>query len=300
MSAPTQRRRDASMTLLTEVMQRPLDPGYAAAAAERAASGNEDAGRRRDRRRAPLTVAVAVVVGVVLTAAIAELRLPGATTDARALLLEEIGTRTATADALAAQVEGLRSEVQDLQAQALSEEGDTVLDVAQRLSLHAGAVPVTGPGVVVTLDDAPQVRDPLAGDPRATDSQDQRVVDLDVQIAVNGLWAVGAEAVAVNGQRLTSLSAIRWAGGAILVGFRPLQPPYEIAAVGDPDAMRTAMADSSAGRYLAFLQERYGLRTSIEPAEALELPGAGALQLRYARASTPPVEDAVDSPEENP
>jgi uncharacterized protein YlxW (UPF0749 family) len=183
--------------------------------------------------------------------------------------------------------------------QALADAGPGVLDVAQRLSLHAGATPVSGPGVVVTLDDASRAREPLAGDPRADQGQDDRVVDLDVQIAVNGLWASGAEAIAVNGQRLTSLSAIRWAGGAILVGFRPLEPPYRISAVGDPATLRTRLAASSAGGYLAYVQENIGLRVSIEGAGNLDLPGAGPLSLRYAEPATG-VGDGTDTSEVTP
>lgn len=298
MSTPT-RRRDASMTLLIEVMDRPLDPGYAAAAADREAAGDPAVVQRQERRRAPLTALVGLLLGVLLAAAILQLRVPDDTADARTVLLEEIETRTATADALTERVEALRAEIEQLQVQALSEDDEALLDLVQRLSVDAGSVPVTGPGVVVTMDDASQVPDPLAGDPRAEDTQEDRVVDLDVQIAVNGLWAAGAEAIAINGQRLTSLSAIRWAGGAILVGFRPLDPPYRISAVGDPE-MRTRLAASDAGSYLAFIQERYGLQVSTEAAEELELPGAGPLQLRYAAVPTPPAEDTVETSEVAP
>ena len=298
MSTPT-RRRDASMTLLTEVMDRPLDPSYAAAAAARAGSTDAEAARRKERRLAPVTTLVGVLLGVLLAAAILQLRVPDAALDARTVLLEEIEARTATADALTERVELLRAEVEQLQVQALSEDDEALLDLVQRLSLHAGAVPVRGEGVVVTMDDASQVPDPLAADPRAEDTQEDRVVDLDVQIAVNGLWGAGAEAVAVNGQRLTSLSAIRWAGGAILVGFRPLEPPYRIAAIGDPD-MRTELAASDAGSYLAFVQDRYGLQVSVDAADELELPGAGPLQLRYADVAETPVEETVETSEVAP
>ena len=298
MSTPT-RRRDASMTLLIEVMDRPLDAGYAAAAAEREAAGDPALVRRSERRRAPLTAVVGVLLGVLLAAAILQLRGPDDAADARTVLLEEIEARTATADALTERVEVLRGDIEQLQVQALSEEDEALLDLVQRLSVQAGAAPVTGPGVLVTMDDASEVPDPLAGDPRAEDTQEDRVVDLDVQIAVNGLWAAGAEAIAINGQRLTSLSAIRWAGGAILVGFRPLDPPYRIAAIGDP-GMRTELAASDAGSYLAFIEDRYGLRVSIDAAEGLELPGAGPLQLRYADVPAPPAQEPLETAEVAP
>mgnify|MGYP006206322601 CR=1 FL=1 len=53
-----------------------------------------------------------------------------------------------------------------------------------------------------------------------------------LQDIANALWSAGAEAVAINGQRLTATSTIRAAGGAILVGFRPVTGPYEVSAIG--------------------------------------------------------------------
>jgi uncharacterized protein YlxW (UPF0749 family) len=287
-------RRDASMTLLREVMERPLDPGYAAAAARREATRADPPGpaaRRTARRRLLVTLVAACVVGTLLTAAVLDLRLPGAATDARDALLREVDERTAAADAMARRVEQLRADVEAAQVQALADDDAGVLDVVQRLALEAGEVPVTGPGMVVTLDDASQARDPLSGDPRQDGEESDRVMDLDLQIVVNGLWAAGAEAVAVNGQRLTSLSAIRGAGSAILVGFRPLARPYRIQAVGDAAELQTRFAASAAGGYLAFVEENVGLRVATEGVESLDLPAAGPLRVRHAttpsREATP-------------
>jgi uncharacterized protein YlxW (UPF0749 family) len=274
------------MNLLTEVMKRPLDPGYAAAAAEREAQRAHlphDVVRRAARRRLPATVIAASVVGVLLTAAVLDLRLPGAATDARAVLVAEIEERTAAADGVAGRVEQLRADVEQAQVQALSQDDAGVLGAVQNLRLHAGETPVTGQGMVVTLDDASNAQDPLSGDPREDGEQSDRVMDLDLQIVVNGLWAAGAEAIAVNGQRLTALSAIRGAGSAILVGFRPLAPPYAVEAIGDSSTLQTRFAASAAGGYLAFVEENVGLRVSTDGADSLELPAAGPLRLRYAR-----------------
>jgi uncharacterized protein YlxW (UPF0749 family) len=275
------------MTLLTEVMERPLDPGYAAAAAARAerAGQNPQAERRGRRRGTLVTALVAVIIGALATTAVLQLRLPP-TTDVKALLQAEIEQRTEAADATAARVEELRQAVAQAQTQALTEGDPAVLDVVRRLNLDAGAVATTGRGIVVTLDDASDAQNPVGGDPRAPEGDAERVRPIDVQILANGLWAAGAEAIAINGQRLTSLSAIRGAGDAILVGFRPLAPPYRIEAIGDPNELRTRLADSAAGSYLAFLQQNVGLRVSVSDADELTLPGAGPLRLRYAKPAT--------------
>ena len=93
-----------------------------------------------------------------------------------------------------------------------------------------------GPGAVVTLTDAPVTEGEEGADV-------ERVLDSDIQRAVNGLWSVGAEAIAVNGQRLTAQSAIRSAAGAILVNYRPLKPPYRVEAIGPPDLAERFQGD---------------------------------------------------------
>ena len=89
---------------------------------------------------------------------------------------------------------------------------------------------------MVRLADAPAPIDPTTG--RVSGGDVSRVLDVDLQSVVNGLWAGGAEAVAVNGQRLTALTTIRAAGSAILVDFRPVTSPYEVSAIGPDDLER--------------------------------------------------------------
>jgi uncharacterized protein YlxW (UPF0749 family) len=150
----------------------------------------------------------------------------------------------------------------------------------------SGEVAVSGPGLEVTLRDAPSsAATPAAGDPRQDPGGELgRVLDRDVQIVVNGLWAAGAEAVAVNGQRLSSLSAIRSAGQAIFVDRRPLVPPYVIQAIGDPARLQTGLARDMAGPYLQALRDNYGVRASIVADPHLVLPSAANVILLFARA----------------
>ena len=110
--------------------------------------------------------------------------------------------------------------------------------------------------------------------------------------AVGALLA-GAEAVAVNGQRLTSRTAIRFAGDAILVNFRPLTRPYTVEAVGDTEAMRARFAAGPGGAYLAGLQQNFGIAATIEPADSLTLPSVASTTLREAR----PAADGTDPKE---
>ncbi|WP_432573104.1 DUF881 domain-containing protein [Kineococcus sp. SYSU DK005] len=265
------------MSLLTEAMHRPLDPGYAAAAQRRREAGGEPAGRPR-----ALTALAALVLGALL--AVAGVRAAAGAPDAdrgRADLLERVRAGTARADGLAARATALREGNAALAARLGGAVAAAAGEEAGALAVAAGATAVTGPGVEVVLEDAP--RDPAGAGAAAPSG---RVVDRDVQLLVNGLWQAGAEAVAVNGLRLSSLSSIRAAGEAVLVDYRPLTPPYRVEAVGDPAVLQTRLAASVAGRYLQVLQDNYGIGVRVGARsgdEELSLPAAARLQLRVAR-----------------
>lgn len=273
------RRPDASMSLLTNVMEHSLDDGYAEAAARRGATGTS---RLPATLRGRLVLALGLVLaGVVVTIGAAQTQVAAPTlAKERQKLIDRIESETRTADELQKSVDGLRDEVAAKQRQALNDrDGD-----AERVALLAGATPVTGPGIELEVNDAKEASSGDAGDPRTTSdfSDTGRVRDRDMQRVVNGLWAAGAEAISINGQRLTSLSAIRAAGDAILVDNRPLVPPYTILAIGDPQKLSTSFQDGADGQYLHVLQENYGIRARISEKEKLELPAAPSLIIRSA------------------
>jgi uncharacterized protein YlxW (UPF0749 family) len=116
------------------------------------------------------------------------------------------------------------------------------------------------------------------------------VLDRDLQDVVNGIWAAGAEAVSVNGIRLTALTAIRSAGEAILVDFRPLSPPYEIEAIGDPGALEVGFLDGPAGRRFTAYTSLYGLRLETVRPRPSSWPAAGEPDLRMATPAPRPRE----------
>ncbi|WP_160573892.1 DUF881 domain-containing protein [Actinomadura physcomitrii] len=270
------RRPDASMSLLADLFSgKLLDPGYAEAAARRAASG----GRTRPRgRRAPAgaVLAVLVAIGVLIAVAGVQVRRsePVAAKE-RARLIDQIHARSGEAGELQRRLDALRADTGRERAGALerSAAGRRVRrDLAARAAA-AAAEPAFGPGLVVTVGDAPGDG---AGDPAG------RVYDQDLQVLVNGLWAAGATAIGINGRRLTPVTAIRTAGEAILVDYRPLTGPYEVTALGDPDRVRDAFTGSAADRRLRALQDRYRIRYETRTTSGARLPPAGAFRLRYA------------------
>ncbi|GAA1736200.1 DUF881 domain-containing protein [Isoptericola hypogeus] len=280
------RRLDESMTLLVEVMERPLDPGYAEAAARRAARGEAPPRARRGIGMVLLAL-LGVLLGLLTVSAARELRAPQAeVAAARQLLEDQIVERRQTGDSLREQSVDLSAQIEALQHSALASQDPALLQTLRLDAVVNGSTPVSGPGLVVTLADGGGGLEDSEADPGA------RVRDADVQTVVNALWASGAEAVAVDDQRLTSMSAIRNAGDAILVDLVPLSgPTYVVHAIGDSDSMQTAYARTGAPAYLQLLGSRYGISSSVVPQSELELPGVGTQTLRHAE---PVDDDAVD------
>lgn len=270
MSTPP-RRPDASMTLITSMLARPLDPGYAAAARERAAGAQAP---RTARGRAAMLLSC-VVVGLLLATAAMTLRQNAAQQgQVRADLLSRIDNRRADGDTTAKAIADAEARIAQLEQAALGVAPGTAGDLA-RLRSAVGAESVTGPGLTVTVDDAP-------GTDTATGSANGRVLAKDVAFLVNALWAAGAEAIAVNDQRLSGRSAIRFAGDAILVNFRPLARPYRITAIGDPATLPAAFAEGPGGSYLTSLSDNYGVMTEVSTAPKVTLPRTTSLTLTYA------------------
>jgi uncharacterized protein YlxW (UPF0749 family) len=282
---PSARRPDESMTLLTSVMERPLDPGYAAAAEARNTAGLPAS----TGIRTPVVLIAAVVIGLLLTTGALSLRAPSTSAlKAKAELIAQIQSRRKAVDTADAHDRALQSQVAQLQSQALGVDQRGLQGRLDSLSLVSGAEAVTGPGVRVVLDDAPTAHPSSAdANPRNnTQANDGKVLSKDLQIVVNGLWEAGAEAIAVNGQRLTSRSAIRFAGEAILVNYRPLTRPYTVEVIGDPASLQTSFAGNDGGQYARALKDNYGIRVSIDNVDTLTLPAATTLTLRDAGVPT--------------
>ncbi|MEV5987679.1 DUF881 domain-containing protein [Streptomyces sp. NPDC052051] len=273
------------MSLLTNVMDHSLDDGYAEAAARKRSEGT---GGMPRTVRAKLGLAAGLVLAaVVVTVGAAQARVAApAVAKEREELIDRIQRETTAADKLEATVDTLRDDVSARQREALKKDGGA--DRADLVGVLSGAVAVHGPGVKLVVDDAKEATTGGNGNPRETSgfADTGRVRDRDMQRVVNGLWESGAEAVSINGQRLTALSAIRAAGDAILVDNRPLVPPYTVLAVGDKDQLGATFKDSADGLYLDALRENYGIRTSLSTEDDLRLPAAPSVIVRTAQPST--------------
>ncbi|MFD5496582.1 DUF881 domain-containing protein [Streptomyces sp. NPDC001812] len=278
-------RPDASMSLLTNVMDHSLDEGYAEAAARKQADGS---GGMPKTLRAKLGLAGGLVLAaLVVTVGAAQARVAApVVAKEREELIDRIDRETEAADKLKDGVDALRDDVGARQREALRHSGEG--DRTELVGVLAGAVAVHGPGVKLVVNDAKDTSVGGDGDARSTSgfSDTGRVRDRDMQRVVNGLWESGAEAVSINGQRLTALSAIRAAGDAILVDNRPLVPPYTVLAVGDGRQLSSRFQNSADGLYLQALEESYDIRTELSVEDALRLPAAPSVIVRTAQPMT--------------
>lgn len=284
---------------LTEMFRNPLDPGYAAAAARRARYGAPPPHRRAVARvaRGVVLVAAGFLLAVAYQQTVAAQPESART---RQGLVADLRSKQDETDQLQKTADALRDKVNQARDQALAGAGD---QGARDLELLAGLSKAHGDGAEVDLTDAPQPVDPVTG--QSTGKNDGQVLDRDLQDVSNELWRDGAEAIAINGERLTATTTIRTAGSTILVDFKPIVSPYQIVAIGPSDLDKRFNSSGTGTRFHRYTTE-FGMGVSVGARSGLTLAAAPDPQLRYARtvpaASPAPsaTPDAPASPSVNP
>ena len=273
--------------MLVDLMANAVDEGYAQAAARRGTppltadvpSAAAEARTPWGPGRAAVGAAVALALAGALfaTAAVETHRGNAAAKHDRGQLVAQVTLQTAATDGLERQVATLGTQISDARTTALSltSRGAGLLAQIKSLEPLDGAVPVVGTGVRVILDDAP------ASHVSGSDGSGV-IVDTDLRAAVNGLLIAGAEAISINGQRLTAQTAVREAGGAILVDYRPLSPPYTIDAIGPP-SLGSTFAASETGQLFVTDHQLYGLGFTVDDHQRLTLPSAANVVVHYAK-----------------
>ena len=202
--------------------------------------------------------------------------------DARDRALRTVEQLEAEQSALKAELARLRAELAAYQAQSAAdtdrlEQLNTQLDT-QRAA--AWLTPVRGPGVVVTLDDS-SARSVIA----SVDPNTLLVHEFDLRDVINVLWLGGAEAVAVNDERIVGNTSVYCVGSTVMVNVTRLSPPYTVRAIGDPTALADTLRNPS---YLASLRqrvERYGLKFQVAQVPRLTLPAyTGGFSVKHCSA----------------
>jgi len=237
-------------------------------------------GRER-RPHLALAIVTGLVAFLIVTAWSQQRAASRSTQSRRAQLVALVSARQRRIADLEGQLAALRRQL----AAAANGSGAVQVVQLQReldgVSLIAGTSPASGPGIEVRLGDSPLAK---PDDPSAADFQIQ---DTDVQLVVNALWEAGAEAVSINGQRIVGTTAIRSAGGAILVNYRVLTSPYRIDAIGDSSQLERSFDSSAiASRFRSWV-DIYHLGFDVKRARHLSLPAyAGGIRYRYAHPAS--------------
>jgi uncharacterized protein YlxW (UPF0749 family) len=275
-----------AVSLLNELLTNTLDQGYAEAAHRR---GDKSTSASVSRRGTAL-----IAVGLLLAGLLGGMGYRQARRSApesarvRSALIHDIDERTARTNRLEHAVETLSAQVSRERDAALaaSAQGTSARGELRRLEGHDGLLAVRGPGLTVSIGDAPPLEqtDPVTGQ-KVTIPPDEngRITDRDLQIVVNALWAVGAEAIAVDGRQLATNSTIREAGGAILVDFFPVTTPYAIEAIGDPDRLLPRFVDSRVGQQYQTYVGAYQIVFDVRASQLLTLKAATAVDLQHAK-----------------
>jgi uncharacterized protein YlxW (UPF0749 family) len=257
---------DASMDLLNQIMRQPVDPDYAIVAARQIS---------RPRLRWSLAV-VAVVIGAMFAiSGLQTNRTAPALAVERTELINRVKAAQIEQNQLRSQVTTLSDQIARLRAAALGSDqlAKNLESRINSLDPVVANVTVRGPGLLIIVDDAPG----------STSDDGDRVLDLDLQIMANGLWLAGAEAISINGHRLSALTAIRGAGDAITVDYASLTPPYRVEAIGDPKTLQARYVESSGGTWWNELAHNRGMRYEISSVKEITLVPDPGLALHYAK-----------------
>ncbi len=218
------------------------------------------------RKTSPALFIVLALLGFgLVTAAQAATAARKAEAPRKERLIALIEARRAQMNDLDTAVRQLRGQLADERGRA-SRENKAVADATREqaaLAAQAGASAVRGAGIRVKVSDS----DTIPDDP--DEAAAYRISDADLQLLVNALWAAGAEAVAVNGNRVVATTSIRAAGETIVVNFRPLSPPYRLDAIA-ADPARFAASDIATR--MRRWRTSFGLGFSTSRVDALNIP----------------------------
>lgn len=196
---------------------------------------------------------------------------------ARVELAELIRAEQHRADDLKQRVEALAAQVEAFERAAPGDEETLALQARiEEMAAPAGLTPVRGPGLVVALNDSP------LDVSRGADPNDLVIHEQDLHAVINALWAGGAEAMSVNGQRVLSTTAVRCVGSVLLLHGKTYSPPYVIRAIGDEETLSDALQRDPSVQRFADAASAFQLGFAVTAEDALELPayeGTAALQV---------------------
>ena len=249
---------------------------------QRGAAGFFRASMRQGWRSWLSVGAVAVLAGLMFSASARLADGGGPDTRAPQDLAQLVDAETGRVTELTERTSRLDREIETLSARSGTQVPRQDGDLVRREGVVSGSEPVVGAGLTVTLDDAPSTS--AGAGPGGVEPQPDDLVvhQQDLQHVINALWAGGAEAMTLQGERVTSTSAFRCSGNILLLHGKVFSPPYKVTAVGDPAKMESAL-DSSEGvqTYLEYVDWVH-LGWAVQRSDHLDLPAYEGGGLQYA------------------
>lgn len=254
--------------LLTLITARSMDEDYAHVAQKRAAGGDPPAGSPQPHWIS--MVAVGVLGLMMAVVAVQTDRRAEVDELGRAALIDEIELRSERVANLQSQAGDLNDSIRTSVARAteLDRRLDELGSNVSRLEVSTGFSAVRGEGIRITVDNQPGV------------DVNNEIRDEDLAYLVDGLWAAGAEAIAINDQRINLLGGIRNTSRAIHVNGRPVNAPYVVSVIGDNDTLQARLLQSSQGQAWFALVNTFGFRYISENVDDIRLPAAPGPVLR--------------------
>ncbi|GAB2978456.1 DUF881 domain-containing protein [Nocardioides montaniterrae] len=272
-------RLDRTRTpLLTLITLQSLDEDYVTASERRTTAG---ASASSSRLRGGAVVAALLFGLLVAVAAVQNSREAGVDDASRAGLIQRIEARRASVAATERQLARLRSDNAKADS-SVTKLGSQVSAAKARDATYAA---LTGLGAV----SGPALRITLASSPYA--DRDNQVRDSDVALLVNALWGAGAEAITVNGERVTARTGIRTSGTAIEVNGVGVAPPYTVLAIGDTDSLSADFLTSAGGQDFVALAGQYDFSYGLHDVGRVTMAAAPASLLKLLSAQALAGED---------
>ncbi len=259
--------------LLSLITEQALEEDYRSVAGRRSEGETPS---RPPRTRYVAAAAIAVFGILISISAVQNSRNEAVEDSGRATLIARIGEARSDLEDRQALIADLTRENRALTEAFtdLSADRQEAESQLRRLLMSTGYLPATGEGVRIVVDGNP------IGDAA------QQVTDADLAILVDGLWEAGAEAIAINDQRLNPLGSIRNVGSAIHVNTVPLTPPYVVRAIGDRRTLEGNLLNTSHGAQFYTLADQLGFTFEIDDEAELELPAARQRSLSHVESGT--------------
>jgi uncharacterized protein YlxW (UPF0749 family) len=240
---------------------------------------------RRTRRRLSPQWAVSIAAALAVIGFVGYAQWNGSpkrvefATSVQQVLAEQVTELEQEQEDLRGQIAQAEAQVLDFQT-ASTTSSSALAEVNRRLEearLATGLTALKGPGVVIEISDSKRVV------PDGENPANYIVLVDDLRDIVVALWASGAEAITINGERLVATSSIYGVGASVLVNTAFLSPPFRVEAIGADGLLERFETNAAFVGRVSQRIEAFGLEFATQASNSLELPAfVGNTRFRWA------------------